>query len=87
MHKFTTKTAFAAAIALGLAALGAGCGSSGSDDAVPVATTGIPASAQQSTNGLLAYLNELIAGSSDTTDDVLVGDAVLPTDDTAEPVN
>lgn len=87
MHKFTTKTSFAAAIALGLAALGTGCGSSGSDDPVPVATTGIPASAQQSTSGLLAYLNELIAGSSDSTEDVLVGDAVLPTDDTAEPVN
>ena len=83
MHTLKTKTAVAV---LSLAALVVGC-SNGSDNSAPVATTDIPASAQQSSSGLLAYLNELIAGTSDTTEPVLVGDAVLPTDDTAEAVN
>ncbi len=67
----------------------AACGSSDNDDAPPVArTTDVPASAQQSVGGLIAYINELIATmTNDTSEPILVGDATLPTSDTTEPTN
>ena len=83
MHKINTKRVLAAFV---VAAAMVGCGS-GSDESPSVATTDVPSSAQQSISGLIAYLNELIGTSSDTTEPVLVGDAVLPTDDTAEASN
>ncbi|MBC7470103.1 MAG: hypothetical protein H7322_12325 [Ramlibacter sp.] len=66
------------------AALLAACGSSGSDSPAPVATTDVPASAQQDSAGLLSYVNGQIGASSDTSEPILVGDAVLPLDDSTE---
>ena len=65
----------------------AACSSSNDDDApapTPVATTDIPASATGSAAGLTAFANGQITGTSDTAEPVLVGDAVLPLDDTTE---
>lgn len=47
-------------------------------------TTDVPTSATASIPGLIAYLQQLIAGTSDTTDPILVGTAVLPTDESTE---
>ncbi len=71
-----------AALALGAALALAGCGGGSGKKA---RTTDVPQSAQQSVGGLVAYINQLIAtGTNDTSEPILVGDAVLPTDDTAE---
>ena len=87
----------AAALALMALALG-GCGGGGGEGgggagagpagAAPAGSQ-VPGSAQQSVGGLMAYLKELIAQSSDTTEPVALGNVVLPTGDTSapEPVN
>ncbi|MBA2674748.1 hypothetical protein [Ramlibacter sp.] len=77
--------AIAAAVAASLAA----CGSSHDDApaAPPAATTDVPQSAQDSVAGLVAYIKQLIDSSSDTSEPVLVGTAVLPVDNTGEPSN
>ena len=65
----------------------AACGSSDGDSTPvppPVASTDVPASATRDSAGLLAYLNQLIGASSDTGEPIVVGDAVLPLDDTTE---
>ncbi len=73
-----------AALALGAALALAGCG--GGSGKKAARTTDVPQSAQQSVGGLVAYINQLIAtGTNDTSEPILVGDAVLPTDDTVEP--
>jgi hypothetical protein len=75
---------------LALAGCGGG-GGGGGDGAGPAgpgaATAGsqVPGSAQQSVGGLMAFLKELIAQSSDTTEPVMLGNAVLPTADTSSP--
>ena len=57
-------------------------GGGGSDNA---RTTDVPESAQQSVAGLVAFLGELISSRTDMTSEaILVGDATLPTSDTAE---
>lgn len=61
------------------------CGGGGGSRAA--ATTDVPASAQQSSAGLLAYISELIGMTSETSEPILVGDAVLPVDDTTETSN
>ena len=80
-------------LALGAAALlVAGCGSSSNDVPVapvtpvtpPVVTTDIPSSATANSAGLVTFVNSQIGLSSDTGEPILVGDAVLPTDDTTE---
>jgi hypothetical protein len=87
------KTQGAAALALMVLALaGCGGGGSGGQPANSGATgsgSQVPGSAQQSVGGLMAFLMELIAQSSDTTEPMVLGDAALPTDDTSgpQPVN
>jgi hypothetical protein len=80
------------AVAIALSAVLGACGSSGGDDDAPPAPspgTGsdVPSSALESVAGLLAYVNELIAGTSETSEPVRVGDVTLPVSDTTEPVN
>jgi hypothetical protein len=92
MRRFqlTGATAFALTI-LALAACGGGGGSADSGGAGGAGAAGsqMPGSAQQSASGLVAFLKELIGQTSDTTEPVVLGDAVLPGDDTSapEPVN
>lgn len=78
------------ALALVAVAALAGCGGGGGggrDTEVTVTPRGtdVPESALQSVPGLIAYMKELIAGTSETTEPVFVGNAVLPTDETSEP--
>ncbi|MBG9388650.1 hypothetical protein [Caenimonas aquaedulcis] len=82
MHKLQLRSA---AVVLAASALLAGCGGGGDDAPATARTTDVPGSAQSSVDGLIAYLQELIAQTSETTEPVLVGDAVLPTSDTTEP--
>lgn len=71
---------------LGAAALLlAACGGSDAPAPVtPVATTDIPATATQDSAGLLAFTNAQVGASSDSSEPILVGDAVLPVDDSTE---
>ncbi len=72
-------------VALAVAAAVSACGSGGGGGpTVPVVTTDVPASAQQSVSGLITFINGLIAATSETSEPILIGDAVLPVDDTAE---
>jgi hypothetical protein len=53
----------------------------------PPATSAVPALAQQSISGLIAYVNDVIASmTNDTGEPVVLGDAVLPTSETSEPL-
>lgn len=72
----------------------AGCGSSGDDGpsggTTPpppaAATSDVPLAAQSSVSDLIAYIRGLIANNTNETGSpILVGDAVLPTSETAEP--
>ncbi|MDB5732043.1 MAG: hypothetical protein JWQ03_1938 [Variovorax sp.] len=47
-------------------------------------TTTIPASALGSVTTLMAYMKELVASNSETSEPVQLGDAVLPVDNTTE---
>lgn len=82
-HSLVRLVPIAACVLLALAACGGG---GGSGDSPAVRTTDVPLSAQQSVGGLIDYIKQLIAtGTNDASEPILVGDAVLPTDDTAEP--
>jgi hypothetical protein len=76
----------------------AGCfgGGGGDDNGGGAATTpvtgndpgnGVPQSALASVAGLVAYLQTLIAGSSDTAQPVSLDGVTLPVDDTAPPAS
>jgi hypothetical protein len=82
-HSFHRACAAAAAAAVLLAACGGGedgGGGSGGNGGSEV-----PASALASVPGLIAYMQALIAGTSDTARPVILGDVVLPVDDTSAP--
>ena len=70
------------AAALVLAACGGGSDSPA--PVTPVATTDIPTTATQDSAGLRAFTNAQVGTSSDSAEPILVGDAVLPVDDTTE---
>jgi len=81
MTMFNLKTLSALCMAAALA----GCGGSGGDDntlAAMTPTSGVPQSAQQSVTGLVAFLEQLIAQTSETSEPITLGDAVLPTSET-----
>jgi hypothetical protein len=93
MRRFqlTGATAFALTI-LALSACGGGGGGgadAGGAGSAGAAGSQMPGSAQRSASGLVAFLKELLGQTSDTTEPVVLGDAVLPGDDTSapEPVN
>jgi ABC-type glycerol-3-phosphate transport system substrate-binding protein len=68
-----------------VASLLAACG--GGDDvaAVPPATTEVPASASQSPDGFIAYLQLLVASMADMLEPVDTVAVLPPADDTGEP--
>jgi hypothetical protein len=76
-----------AAAVLATAAILTGCGGGGGDDSAPTTSnnSGVPETATSSVAGLIAYLGQLIAGTSETSEPVVLGDAALPVDDTAAP--
>ena len=61
----------------------AGCGGGGSIDVLPEPP--VAETPSNSVNALVAYLQQLIAGTSDSTDPVDINGLELATDDTAEP--
>jgi len=76
--------------ALALAGCGGGSGeviapSTASTPSTPGGGSEVPASALSSVDGLVAYLKQLIAQTSDSSEPVVLGNAVLPVDDRAEP--
>ena len=71
---------------LGLAAAAlvlVACG--GSDDTPPPPTSQVPASASQTVDGFIAYLQALIVSAADMLEPVDVSTVSPPTDDTSEP--
>ena len=80
-----------ALLALATAAALAGCGSSDNDDGAqgpPASNSDVPQAALASTDGLIAYVKELIATmTNETSEPVRLGDATLPVSETAEASN
>ncbi|GAC1359200.1 MAG: hypothetical protein NVSMB34_14160 [Variovorax sp.] len=72
----------------------AGCGGGDSNGGFPVVvnpgdngggqSTTIPSTALGSVTSLMAYMKQLIASSSDTSEPIQLGDAVLPVDNTSD---
>ena len=81
-----------ASAVLAAAALLAACGGGGGDDcciAPPGTNNGsqLPSSATASSDGLVAYLKDLIANHTDNTSEpVALGSVTLPTSETSEPL-
>ncbi|MFC5496837.1 hypothetical protein ACFPOE_04760 [Caenimonas terrae] len=72
---------------LGAAALvltACGGGGDAPAPAAPVASTDIPGTATADPAGLLVFVNAQVNAPSDTAEPLLVGDAVLPADDSTE---
>ena len=77
-------------MALLMTAAVAACGGGGGSDVAapssptpPALQSGIPASALDSVDGLIAVLNQLIdTGTNDTSEPILLGESVLPVTDT-----
>ena len=78
-------------MALLMTAAVAACGGGGGSDVAapppptpPTSQSGIPASALDSVDGLIAFMNQLIdTGTNDTSEPILLGDSVLPVNDTS----
>ncbi|KQP18304.1 hypothetical protein [Pseudorhodoferax sp. Leaf267] len=89
MHDISRKTA-AALAASTLLALGA-CGGGGGDDnggsSGFVEGTDVPVGVEQRITDVIAFARQLIAGTSETTEPAVLGNAKLATDDTADPVD
>ncbi len=76
--------------ALSTVALLTACGggsnyTSASPDASLVKGTDLPTSVEQSTKGLIDFAKTQLTATSETTEPMVVGDAKLAVDDTAEP--
>ena len=74
-------------MALLMTAAVAACGGGGGSDVAapppPTSQSGIPASALDSVDGLIAFMNQLIdTGTNDTSEPILLGESVLPVTDT-----
>jgi len=85
MQRLHSMVLGAAAAAL-LAACGGG---GGGNPAAPTVTlqpgSDVPQSAASSISGVIAFLQSLIAGTSETSEPITIGDATLATSETAEP--
>lgn len=72
------------------AALLSACGGSDGDPVgsapPPGEANGIPSSALQSVTALVSYAREMISGLNDTAEPIALGNATLPTSETAEPI-
>lgn len=87
---FLTKTTASTLALAGLLALG-GCGGGGDDDGggggAVVGGTDVPVGVEQSIDDVIAFAKRLIAGTSESSEPVVLGNAQLATNDTAEPAD
>lgn len=70
-----------------LAACGGGGGGGGGDTAASGSGGAGLAEAQSSVQGLIAYMQRLIASTNETDEPLSLGDITLPVDDAAEPAS
>jgi len=83
------KRNMAGALALGVALVLGGCGGGGDSGNGASGTDiagSIPSSATASVDAFIAYMKLQIAGTSETSNPVSLGDAAGPTSETASPV-
>ena len=80
MLKLHSKMALGAALSVALLA-GCGGGGGGSSTAFLPVSTDI----SQSVSALITFMNNLIAGTSESGDPIAINDLTLVTDDTAQP--
>ena len=74
------------AVSIAVAALLAACGSSDDDDNVtPPPTSQVPASASQSVQGFISYLQALVVASAEMLEPVDTSTVTALTDETSEP--
>ena len=83
------------AVVLGVAVLLSGCGGGGGDDEAIAAGSGngsssdplagVPSSASQSSNGLMAYLRSLVATMPENREPAALDGSSPPKDEVAEP--
>ena len=89
MRKAFKVSLAAAATVLAVAACGGGGGGGGYPVVINPGGNGqattVPATALASVTSLYAYMKQVIASSSDTSEPVQTGGAVLPVDNTVEP--
>lgn len=83
-HKIR-KPASLAALALGLAVLLSACGGGHDDNRGVVDNSAVPKSATLDIGSLIAFMLSLQAGTSETSEPIALGEAVLVVDDTSEP--
>lgn len=79
MLKLHSRLALGAVLS---AALLAGCGSGGSDE---VSSAPVSTDISQSVSALITFMNNLIAGTSESGDPIAINTLTLVSDDTAEP--
>ena len=84
LHRKAALSAALACSALLLSACGGGGGGSG--DSGFVAGSDVPAAATTSVASLIEFMQQLIAGTDETSAPIAVGDAQLATSETDEPV-
>jgi len=76
-------TCMALVMTAAVAACGGGGGSGAAAPSAPSSVSGIPASALDSVDGLIAFMTQLInTGTNDTSEPMLLGESVLPANDT-----
>lgn len=65
----------------------AGSGGGGGGGVALVPGSDVPVSATQSIAGMLAFMNSVIAATSETSEPLVLGDATFPVDDTNEVIS
>lgn len=88
MHKTLIKRTQWLAAAVGTVALLAACGG-GNDNSGPalVMGTDVPVTVEQSASGVIDFAKAQLLTTSETSEPLLLGDAKLATDDSAEPAD
>ena len=88
MNKTLIKKTRWVAVAVGAVALLAACGG-GSDHSGPalVMGTDVPVTVEQSASGVIDFAKAQLLTTSETSEPLLLGDAKLATDDSAEPAD
>ena len=93
MRKTLMKKARWLAAAVGTVTLLAACGGGGGNDPVApvgpslVVGTDVPVTVEQSATGVIDFAKTQLAATSETSEPLVLGNAMLATDDSAEPAD